>query len=54
MPQDSINKCWMALRYTKTAARFISTTPSLKLKDLEGNITKVISTLEEKERIFID
>ena len=44
----------MALRYIKMAARSISTTPSLKLKDLEGNITKVISTLEEKERIFID
>ena len=44
----------MALRYTKTAARFISTIPSLKLKDLEGNITKVISTLEKKERIFIN
>ena len=44
----------MALRYTKTAARSTSTTPSLKLKDSEGNITKVISTLEEKERIFID
>ena len=44
----------MALRYTKTAAYSTSTTPSLKLKDSEGNITKVISTLEEKERIFID
>ena len=44
----------MALRYTKTAAQSISTTPSLKLEDSEGNITKVISTLEKKERIFID
>jgi len=52
--QDSVNKCWIALRYTKTQAQSTSTTPSLKLKDSEGNIIKIISTQEEKERIFLD